>query len=160
MKSNYIIGVIGASNAGESDKNIAFEIGREIAINNCTLLCGGMGGIMEAACRGAKTIGGITIGILPGASSSDGNDYIDIPIVTGLSHARNIIIVRSSNVIIAIGGEFGTLSEIAFALKLNTPVIGVNTWDVSDNIIKATTAKDAVNKALNLINSNASSNEL
>ena len=148
MKHSGIIGVIGASIAEVKDENIAYEIGQEIALEGYMLLCGGMGGIMEAACRGAKSNNGTTIGILPGENSSDANKYIDIPIVTGISHARNIIIVRSCDVIIAVGGEFGTLSEIAFALKLNKPVIGINTWNVSESIIKADNAKQAVAKAV------------
>ena len=151
MNLKNIIGVIGASYAEESIYTIAFDVGREIANNKCVLLCGGMGGVMEAACKGAKSNNGITIGILPGTDPDEGNDFIDVPIVTGFSHARNLIIVRSSRVIIAIGGEFGTLSEIAFALKLNTPIIGLNTWDVSEKIIKTGTADEAVSKALNFI---------
>lgn len=153
MKPSGIIGVIGASEAEAKDLNIAYEVGREIALEGYILLCGGMGGIMEAACKGAKLNNGSTIGILPGESPSEGNKYVDFPVVTGLSHARNIIIVRSSHVIIAIGGEFGTLSEIAFALKLKKQVIGINTWNVSESIIKADTAKEAVAKAVELITS-------
>ncbi len=150
MKYNHIIGVIGASKADKSDEIIAYEVGKEIAHNNCILLCGGMGGVMLSACKGAKSLDGLTIGILPGTTSSEANEYVDVPVVTGLGHARNIIIVRSSKVLIAVGGEFGTLSEIAFALKLNTPVIGINTWNVSESIIRADTAKEAVSKALKL----------
>ena len=151
MKNSRIIGVIGASSAEAIDENIAYEIGQEIALKGYILLCGGMGGIMEAACRGAKLNNGTTVGILPGENSSDANMYIDIPIVTGLSHARNIIIIRSCDVIIAVGGEFGTLSEIAFALKLNKPLIGINTWNVSESIIKVYSAKQAVARAVELI---------
>lgn len=151
MRPSGIIGVIGASRAEAKDENIAYEVGQEIALKGYILLCGGLGGIMVSACKGAKFHNGTTVGILPGEDSSEANKYVDIPIVTGFSHARNIIIVRSSNAIIAVGGEFGTLSEIAFALKLNKPVIGINTWNVSESIIKAYTAKEAVDKAVEFI---------
>jgi len=97
-----------------------------------------------------KSEGGLTIGIIPGINRTDANHYVEVPIVTGISEARNIIVVRSSNAIIAIGGSFGTLSEIAFALKLEIPVIGLNTWEVSTNIKKATTPKEAVDLAFSL----------
>jgi uncharacterized protein (TIGR00725 family) len=105
---------------------------------------------MEAACRGAKSEGGLTIGIIPGFSKSDANPYVDIPVITGMSHARNIIVVRSSDAIIAIGGGYGTLSEIAFALKLEIPVIGISTWEVSPEIRRVTTPKEAVGLAFAL----------
>src|SRR3972149_4049832 len=145
-----IIGVIGTSEASTEEYQTAEEVGREIARRKGILVCGGLGGVMEASCRGAKSEGGLTIGIIPGSSKKEANPYVDIPIVTGISEARNIIVVRSSNAIIAIGGSFGTLSEIAFALKLEIPVIGINTWEVSTNIKKATTPKEAVDLAFSL----------
>ena len=147
---NTIIGVIGTSEASTEEYQTAEEVGREIARRKGILVCGGLGGVMEASCRGAKSEGGLTIGIIPGSSKKEANPYVDIPIVTGISEARNIIVVRSSNAIIAIGGSFGTLSEIAFALKLEIPVIGINTWEVSTNIKKATTPKEAVDLAFSL----------
>jgi uncharacterized protein (TIGR00725 family) len=145
-----IIGVIGTSEASTEEYQTAEEVGREIARRKGILVCGGLGGVMEASCRGAKSEGGLTIGIIPGSSKKEANPYVDIPIVTGISEARNIIVVRSSNAIIAIGGSFGTLSEIAFALKLEIPVVGINTWEVSTNIKKATTPKEAVDLAFSL----------
>lgn len=145
-----IIGVIGTSEASNEEYKTAEEVGREIARRKGILVCGGLGGVMEASCRGAKSEGGLTIGIIPGSSKKEANPYVDVPIVTGISEARNIIVVRSSNAIIAIGGSFGTLSEIAFALKLEIPVIGINTWEVSTNIKKATTPKEAVDLAFSL----------
>jgi len=147
---NTIIGVIGTSEASTEEYQTAEEVGREIARRKGILVCGGLGGVMEASCRGAKSEGGLTIGIIPGSSKKEANPYVDIPIVTGISEARNIIVVRSSNAIIAIGGSFGTLSEIAFALKLEIPVVGINTWEVSTNIKKATTPKEAVDLAFSL----------
>ncbi len=147
---NTIIGVIGTSEASDEEFKTAEEVGREIARRKGTLVCGGLSGVMEAACRGAKSEGGLTIGIIPGFNRSDANPYVEVPIITGIGEARNIIVVRSSNAIIAIGGSFGTLSEIGFALKLNIPVIGINTWEVSSNIKKAKTPMEAVDLAFSL----------
>jgi len=148
-----IIAVIGAGDATEEDCNLAGAVGEEIARQQYTLLCGALGGVMEAACRGAKSLNGTTIGILPGTSKSECNPYIDYPIVTGMGHGRNIIVAGSSDAIIAIGGSYGTLSEIAFALRLKIPIIGINTWDVSPDIKKAQTPEMAVHMAIELINS-------
>lgn len=145
-----IIGVIGAANASEEEKRISQEVGVLVAGRKCFLLCGGMGGVMEAACRGAKSSGGTTIGILPGPEPSSANRFIDIPIVTGMGEARNVIVAKSSHSIIAIGGSFGTLSEISFALKSGIPVIGLDTWDVSEEIIKCETPEEAVRTAFEL----------
>ena len=145
-----IIGVIGAGNATEEEKRISQEVGALIAEENCLLLCGGMGGVMEAACRGAKSAGGTTIGILPGPETSSANRFIDIPVVTGMGEARNVIVAKSSHCIIAVGGSFGTLSEISFALKSQIPVIGLDTWDVSEDIIKCKTPEEAVRTAIDL----------
>ena len=149
-----IIGVIGAGDAGGEDLDNAMEGGEAIARNGYTHLCGGMGGVMEAASRGAKSKGGTTIGILPGASKTDCNSYIDYPIVTAMGHGRNVIVVGSCDAIIAIGGSFGTLSEIAFALRLKIPIIGLKTWDVSSEIKTANTPKEAVHMAVGLIDNN------
>lgn len=149
-----IIGVIGAGDADLKECELAQTVGEEIARSGYTLLCGAMGGVMEAACKGAKSENGTTIGILPGTTKSDCNPYVDYPIVTGMGHARNIIVAGSSDAIIAIGGSFGTLSEIAFALRLKIPIIGINTWDVSPDIKKAQTPETAVLMAIELIGSN------
>lgn len=149
-----IIGVIGTSQATNEELKIAEEVGKEIAKNNGILVCGGEGGVMEAACKGAKSANGLTIGIIPGFSARDANPYVDVPVITGMSHARNIIVVRTSNAIIAIGGSYGTLSEIAFALRLGVPIIGLNTWEVSSEIKSASTPKEAVKMAYNLARSN------
>ncbi len=149
-----IIGVIGTSQATNEELKIAEEVGKEIAKNNGILVCGGEGGVMEAACKGAKSANGLTIGIIPGFSARDANPYVDVPVITGMSHARNIIVVRTSNAIIAIGGSYGTLSEIAYALGLGVPIIGLNTWEVSSDIISASTPKEAVKMAYNLARPN------
>ena len=144
-----IIAVIGAGSADKELLIIAEEVGRLIALNEAVLVCGGLGGVMEAAARGANTEGGITVGILPGLEKSAANPYINVPVATGLGEIRNAIIVRAADVLIAIGGEYGTLSEIAFGLKTGKTVIGIRTWDIK-GIIKAHGAEDAVNRALGL----------
>ena len=106
------------------------EVGYLIGKSGAILICGGQGGVMEASAKGARDAGGITIGILPGANASEANPYIDIPIVTDLGNARNAINVLTSQAIIAIHGSYGTLSEIALALKCHTPVVGLDTWDL------------------------------
>ncbi|MFI5323022.1 MAG: TIGR00725 family protein [Thermodesulfobacteriota bacterium] len=145
-----VIGVIGAGYAEEEERATAFEVGKEIARKRCALICGGKGGVMEAACRGAKTERGLTIGVIPDDFKNDANPYVDIPVVTGMGHGRNIIVVRSSDALIAIGGGFGTLSEIAFALRLEIPVVGIKTWDVSSEIKRAEYPGEAVEMAVGL----------
>ncbi len=144
------IGVIGGAKCTPEVAKMAEDVGRGIAQKGGILLCGGLGGVMEAACRGAKSAGGLTVGILPGSSAQGANPWVDLPIVTNLGEARNIIIVRSSQVLIALQGEYGTLSEISFALKLGRPVVGLCTWEVSSLINKAQTPQEAVNLAFRL----------
>jgi len=145
-----IIGVIGAGTADASLIGIAQEVGRLIANRAALLVCGGLGGVMEAAARGAKAAGGTTIGILPQATKEMVNPYIDVPVATGFGEGRNIVLVRTSDALIAIGGEYGTLSELAFALKMGKPVIGINTWDIQ-GITKADTPEAAVDSAFKLL---------
>jgi uncharacterized protein (TIGR00725 family) len=145
------IGVIGAASCNSEVEQVAEEVGREIAKKGAVLVCGGLGGVMEASARGAKAEGGITIGILPGFDPSDANPFIDIKIVTGLSHARNVLIVRSCDTLVAVSGGYGTLSEIAIALKLNKPVVGLETWNISPSVVQAENAKEAVKKAVELL---------
>jgi hypothetical protein len=116
------IGVIGASNPNHEILKIAEEVGRLIAKNNAILVCGGLGGVMELACKGAKEENGITIGILPSKDKNDANPYVDIAIPTGLGEARNLIVVLSSDALIAIDGAYGTLSEIAMGLYQKLPM--------------------------------------
>jgi uncharacterized protein (TIGR00725 family) len=123
-----IIAVIGGGICSREEALAAEAIGRELAQRGAAVVCGGLGGVMEAVCRGAKAAGGTTVGILPGVSRHDANRYVDIPVVTGLGEARNIIVVRTGQAVIAVGGEYGTLSEIAYALKLGIPVVGLRTW--------------------------------
>ncbi|MEW6041370.1 MAG: TIGR00725 family protein [Elusimicrobiota bacterium] len=141
-----LIGVIGGSTCSdEKIRQIAYDTGHEIAVRGHILVCGGMGGVMEEACRGAKNAGGTTIGILPGKSKTEANRYVDISIVTAMSHARNAIIVRTADALIAISGQYGTLSEIALAKVIDKPVFGLDTWDI-DGIEKVSTPSEALKK--------------
>ena len=122
------IGVIGTSTPTKKIEGLAEEIGYYLASNEVDVICGGLGGVMEAVCKGAKSNNGRTIGVLPGSSPEDANMWVDNVICTGLGEARNLIIIKSSDAVIAVGGGYGTLSEIGFALKLNKPIIGLHTW--------------------------------
>ena len=153
---SLIISVIGAgaSNATPEVIQLAEDVGRELAGKGATVVCGGLGGVMEAVCKGAKSAGGTTIGILPGNDPNDANEWVDIPICTGISYARNVIVVKTGRAVIAVGGAYGTLSEIGHALGDNIPVIGLSTWDLNRNgskdngMIPAKDPADAVEKAL------------
>jgi uncharacterized protein (TIGR00725 family) len=147
-----MIAVIGGRKTEKSLLKEAEEAGRLIARRGATLVCGGLGGVMEAASRGARSEGGQTVGILPHDHAKEANQFIDIPIATGLGIGRNVIIARSADALIAIGGEYGTLSEIAFALQMGKPVAGIRTWNIK-GIINAENAADAVNKVFELLES-------
>lgn len=153
MKS-MIISVIGASNPSPETLSLAEQVGRELGKRGISVVCGGLKGVMEAACRGAKSAGGTTIAILPGNDPSEANPFVDIPICTGMGYARNVIVVKSGRAVIAVGGAYGTLSEIGHALGDGIPVIGLKTWSMSQNgkddasIIPASTPVDAVEKAI------------
>jgi uncharacterized protein (TIGR00725 family) len=156
-QDSIFIGVIGGGDVPAQITKLAEEVGREIARQGAALVCGGMGGVMEAACKGASAEGGLTIGILPGDNRETANQYVKIPIVTGIGYARNVAVVKSSQAIIAIDGSYGTLTEIGYALQSGIPVIGLKTWSMSINghedkkIIRAENPKDAVEKAVELI---------
>ena len=149
-----IIAIIGTRKPSPEESSLAEEVGRELAKNGITLICGGLGGVMEDACRGARAEGGLTIGIIPGDDPKSANPYVQIPIVTGIGYARNVIIVKTAQAIIAVGGGYGTLTELGHALDSKKPVIGLKTWKFSRNnqmdksIIRVNSAKEAVSKAL------------
>lgn len=152
-----IVAVIGDGSCSAQTARLAEDVGRRLAERGAALVCGGLGGVMEAACRGAKSAGGLTIGILPGRARQDANPYVDIPIVTGMSEARNVIVVGTGQSVIAVSGGYGTLSEIAHALKLGIPVVGLGSWKPSKDgwedpraICPAADPADAVDKALAL----------
>ncbi|MCY4527669.1 MAG: TIGR00725 family protein [Chloroflexi bacterium] len=150
------ISIVGEAGPTPEIAALAEEVGAELGRRGITLVCGGGQGVMEAACRGAKSQGGTTIGILPGSDLSAANDWVDVTIPTGLGQARNVIIARSGSAAIAIGGRYGTLTEIGHALKAGIPVVGLRTWTLSKSgavdpsIIVATDAKDAVEKAVSV----------
>ena len=143
MSKNRVISVIGGSKCTVETGRIAQEIGKNIAKLGAILVCGGLGGVMEVAARGAKENGGMTIGILPGERKADANPYIDIAIPTGLGLARNTLIVRVADLIIALPGEYGTLSEISFALILKKTVINLSNWDIPGTI-RVKTIEEAI----------------
>jgi uncharacterized protein (TIGR00725 family) len=151
-----IIAVIGNSSCSPEEAKLAETVGELLAEQGVTIICGGLSGVMEAVCRGAKSKGGLTVGILPGQDSSSANPWVDIPVVTGLGEARNVVVAKTAQAVIAIGGGYGTLSEIAYALKSKIPVIGLNTWSLSRNgrednfIIRVQNAAEAVDKAISL----------
>ncbi|UCB42422.1 MAG: TIGR00725 family protein [Dehalococcoidales bacterium] len=133
QKREKLIAVVGGREPSLEEARLAEEVGRELARRGAILICGGLSGVMEAACRGATSEGGLTIGILPGNSSDDANPHVRIPIVTAAGHARNMAVVKSARAVIAIGGGYGTLTEIAYARESDIPVIGLNTWSISRN---------------------------
>lgn len=139
------IAVIGRGDAGPGDCGAAYTAGRLVAGRGAVLVCGGLGGVMEAACRGAREAGGTTVGILPGTDG--GNPHLSVTIRTGLGTARNALVVLSADAVIAIGGKYGTLSEIAFALKSGRPVFGVGTWNI-EGVVPCTSPEDAVEQAV------------
>lgn len=145
--------VIGSSNASSQLKSLAYETGKEIAQNKCILVCGGKGGIMQAACKGAKAYGGLTVGIIPELYPEDNSDnnFLDIIIPSGMNFSRNYIVQNSGSSIIMIGGSYGTLSELAYALLYGRKVIAVKSkWaKIDKTIMSAKTAKEAVHKAIN-----------
>jgi len=143
------IGVIGAGKCNRDLAAIAEEVGHGIAKRGAVLVCGGLGGVMEAAARGAKSAGGMTVGILPSSNRKDANPYIDVPVCTDMGHARNAIIVWTSDALIAVGGEYGTLSEIALGLKVGKPVISIEGGRNIEGVLRAKNPGEAVEMAFN-----------
>lgn len=130
MKRAVLVAVIGDQMCDAPTYALARAVGQAIARRGGAVVSGGLGGVMEAASRGCREAGGLSVGILPGESADEANPYVDIPIVTGMSHARNVLVVRSARGVVAVGGSYGTLSEIAIALKLGRPVVGLGTWEL------------------------------
>jgi uncharacterized protein (TIGR00725 family) len=151
------VAVCGPGRASREEDAWAEDVGRRLADAGAIVVCGGLGGVMEAAARGASQVGGTAVGLLPGTDREDANPYLTFSVPTGMGEARNALVVRAADSLIAIAGEFGTLSEIALALKLGTPVVGLGTWSLSkgdgaveDPIIRADTPEQAVTLALDL----------
>ena len=155
VERQLLISVIGrGDDASDRAKELAAEVGRLLAKRGATVVCGGLGGVMEAACKGAKSAGGTTIGILPGSDPDAANKWVDIPIPTGLGYARNTVVVKAGAAVIAVSGAYGTLSEIGHSLAEDKAVVGLETWDLNppdgtnDEIIRARSPADAVEKAI------------
>jgi uncharacterized protein (TIGR00725 family) len=151
VKGAPYIAVVGPGQATDGQLSDAGAVGRGLAEGGAVVVCGGLGGVMEAACRGAKDAGGTTLGLLPGSDRSAANPWVDFVVPTGLGEARNALVVRAADAVVAVAGEFGTLSEIALALKAGKPVIGLGTWKLGrdpDPITRAHDGAEAVALAL------------
>ena len=150
------IAVIGSGEAGSELQADAELVGRRLGEAGAVVVCGGLGGVMEAACRGARAAGATTVGLLPGDDRAAANEHVEIAIATGLGELRNGLVVRAADAVVAIGGEFGTLSEIGFALRLGVPVVGLRTWELArggvadERIVRADDAEEAARRALEL----------
>ena len=144
--------VCGSGGAEPAELAAAEAVGRELAARGAVVVCGGRGGVMESACRGAKSAGGTTLGILPGYDRRDANEFVDVAVATGLGEARNALVVRAADAVIAVGGEWGTLSEIALALRAGKRVVGLGTWELPERggrgVLQAAAPHDAVDLAL------------
>ena len=147
IKKKIRIGVIGGASPDAKHLKAAFQVGQLIAEKGAILVCGGLGGVMEAAARGVKKAGGLSVGILPGNSPQDANPHIDLAIATGLGYSRNSLVVMNSDVLIAIDGEYGTLSEIAYGRVHGKKIIGIDTWDIT-GVAKADSPEQAIDLTL------------
>ncbi|MCK7509261.1 MAG: TIGR00725 family protein [Desulfobacterales bacterium] len=147
IRNRIRIAVIGGSRPGRQAADAALEVGRLIARAGAVVVCGGLGGVMEAACRGAREEGGLAIGILPGASPADANPWVDLAVATGLGYTRNALVVMNADAVVAVDGEYGTLSEIAYGKIHGKKVVGLGTWDVK-GVAAAATPEEAVRLAL------------
>ena len=156
MNYPIIITIVGGNDPSDQELLWAEQVGRGLAERGVVVVTGGQGGVMEAASKGAFEAGGLTVGILPGSSPQDANPYVTIPVLTGMSYARNIIVVKTGRVVIAVGGAFGTLSEIAHALGDGIPTIGLGTWELlregidEDGIVRVNNPEEAVEKAIEI----------
>jgi uncharacterized protein (TIGR00725 family) len=145
------IGVVGTGEADERHERAAETIGAELARAGAVVVCGGLGGVMAAACRGAREAGGVTLGLLPGSDRDAANPWVSLAVPTGMGELRNGLIVRAADALVAVGGGFGTLSEIALALKLGRSVVGVGTWDIGSGVVSIDDPIAAARKALQLV---------
>ena len=150
------VAVVGGGTADRRVDEAAEAVGRGLARRGAVVVCGGLGGVMEAACRGARAEGGTTLGILPGVDRRDANPFVDVAVPTGMGEARNALVVRAADAVVAVAGEFGTLSEIAFALRLDRPVVGLWTWELAragwevDAIVRVDDPAQAAERAVAL----------
>ena len=148
--------VVGSSEATAEQAEVAREVGRLLAERGAVVVCGGRGGVMDAAARGASEGGGMSVGLLPGPTREGASPWLGLALPTGLGEARNALVVRAAHAVVAVGGEFGTLSEIALALQAGTPVVGLDTWELArrgasvDAVVRAGSPAEAVERALEL----------
>lgn len=145
------IGVIGSGTCDDDTRKKAREVGQGLAERGYGIVCGGLGGVMESACRGANDAGGLTVGILPGENPDSANPYVDVAIATGMGVARNAIIVHTAAAVVAVSGGPGTLSEIAHCLQLGVPVVSLGSFDISDAITQVSTPAQAVTAVVSLL---------
>lgn len=144
------ISVVGAGTAGEAEQAVAHRVGVEIASAGAVLVCGGLGGVMAAACRGATEAGGRTLGILPGSDPTAANPWVEVAVPSGMGHARNVLVVQSGEAVVALPGSHGTQSEVAIALKIGRPVVGLGAWHQMAGVVPAADPAQAVAAALEL----------
>lgn len=145
-----VVAVVGAGKCSKKLRDMAAEVGKYVAEHGGVLVCGGLGGIMEGAAQGAKEAGGVTIGILPSDNRDDANEYIDFVIPTGFGEARNVMVVRTADAVVAFPGKYGTLTEMAFALNAGKPVISVNAWKLGEELHQADSPVEAAKLAMEL----------
>ena len=150
------VAVVGPGDADAAAERAAETAGRVLAEHGAVVVCGGLGGVMAAACRGAREAGGVTVGLLPGSDRSAANPWVAVAIPTGLGELRNGLVVRAADAVLAVRGGFGTLSEIAFALKTGRPVVGVGTWDI-EAVASMEDAEAAARRVLDLVTGAAQS---
>lgn len=145
------VAVVGASDASDEQRREAHAAGRRLAERGAVLVCGGRGGVMEAACQGAKEAGGTTIGLLPGLERAEANVFVDVPIPTGMGEMRNALVVRAADAVVAVGGAWGTLSEVALALHAGKRVFGVGTFELG-GVVPAASGSEAADLAIDGLN--------
>ena len=149
-KRKPVVAIIGAGKCSKKLRDMAAEAGKYVAEHGGVVVCGGMGGVMEGAARGAHEAGGVTIGVLPTTDRADANEFIQYVIPTGFGEARNAIVVRCADAVLAFPGKYGTLSEMAFALKAGKPLVSVSAWKLGDNIEQVDDPLEAAARAFEL----------
>ena len=147
MDRPFYVAVVGSGSATGELYEMAREVGRLVAGRGGIVVCGGLSGVMEAAARGATEAGGVALGILPDEDRGRANPYLSYSIPTGTGQARNLAVVCSAGVVVAVGGEYGTLSEIGLALKIGRPVVALESWDLGEHVVVAVSPEEAVERA-------------
>ncbi|AHY45751.1 TIGR00725: TIGR00725 family protein [Rubrobacter radiotolerans] len=151
MSAPVYVSVVGAGSATDEEYERAREIGRLVAERGGVVVCGGLGGVMEAAARGAAEAGGVALGVLPDEDRSRANPYVTYAVASGVGQARNLAVVATGDVVVAVGGEYGTLSEVGLAGKVGRRVVSLGSWDVGDHVVRAASAEEAVERAFSLL---------